>query len=271
MRSDIIEKLVSVGLTEEEIRKKIEEKKKEVEGLLTEEGILSIIASEYGIIDIPDGQVKERGRLQSGEMIGLDLKHGKVLNNGEINDYLKSANPYMKWLNDEMIYLQEHVDRQYEKTCDFEPENLIKRQRYFNVTQEIVEQVIEPMMRDGKEAVGSVAMRIEAQHPSLEQRPPVGKVLGEVVQAQPGALSQQVVHHPLVFLGEEGAGGVQQRSPRGQRPRGLEQQGTLQGDEAVDVLGAPSPLELRMSSQRSQPRAGHVGQHAIEGAKPQGP
>lgn len=49
MRSDIIEKLVSVGLTEEEIRKKIEEKKKEVEGLLTEEGILSIIASEYGI------------------------------------------------------------------------------------------------------------------------------------------------------------------------------------------------------------------------------
>ncbi len=49
MKSDIIEKLVSVGLTEEEIRKKVEEKKKEVEGLLTEEGILSIIANEYGI------------------------------------------------------------------------------------------------------------------------------------------------------------------------------------------------------------------------------
>ena len=49
MRSDIIEKLRSVGLTEEEIKKKIEEKKEEVEGLLTEEGILSIIANEYGI------------------------------------------------------------------------------------------------------------------------------------------------------------------------------------------------------------------------------
>ncbi len=115
-----------------------------------------LIASEYGVIDIPDDKVKERGRLQSGEMIGLDLKHGKVLKNGEIDDYLKSANPYMKWLNQHMIYLQEHVDKQYERTCDFKPDNLIKRQRYFNVTQEIVEQVIEPMMRDGKEAVGSM-------------------------------------------------------------------------------------------------------------------
>ncbi len=49
MKSEIKEKLLSVGLTEEEIKKKVEEKKKEVEGLLTEEGILSIIANEYGI------------------------------------------------------------------------------------------------------------------------------------------------------------------------------------------------------------------------------
>jgi len=123
--------------------------------VITEDDTL-LIASEYGVINIPEDKVKERGRLQSGEMIGLDLKHGKVLKNGEINDYLKSANPYMKWLNEHMIYLQEHVDKQYEKTCDFEPENLIKRQRFFNITQEVVEQVIESMIKEGKEAVGSM-------------------------------------------------------------------------------------------------------------------
>ncbi|MDD5159438.1 MAG: glutamate synthase large subunit [Sulfuricurvum sp.] len=115
-----------------------------------------LIASEYGVIDISEDQIKERGRLQSGQMIGLDLKFGKVLKDEDINQYLKSSNPYMKWLNDHMIYLQEHVEEQYITRCEYDETNLVERQRYFNITQEVVEQVIEPMMRDGKEAVGSM-------------------------------------------------------------------------------------------------------------------
>jgi len=115
-----------------------------------------LIASEYGVVDIDEDEILERGRLQSGQMIGLDLKFGKVLKDNDINDYLKSSNPYMKWLNEHMIYLQEHVEEQYTKLCDFDSQNLVERQRFFNVTQEIVEQVIEPMLKDGKEAVGSM-------------------------------------------------------------------------------------------------------------------
>jgi glutamate synthase (NADPH/NADH) large chain len=115
-----------------------------------------LIASEYGVVDIAEEDIKERGRLQSGEMLGLDLKFGKLLKNDQINDYLKSSNPYMKWLNEHMIYLQEHVGEQYFSQCDFKREDFIKRQRYFNITQEIVEQVIEPMIIDSKEPVGSM-------------------------------------------------------------------------------------------------------------------
>ena len=115
-----------------------------------------LIASEYGVVDIAEENIKERGRLQSGEMLGLDLKFGKVLKNEQINDYLKSSNPYMKWLNEHMIYLQEHVEEQYNNQCEFDDTNFIKRQRYFNITQEVIEQVIEPMMKDAKEAVGAM-------------------------------------------------------------------------------------------------------------------
>ena len=115
-----------------------------------------LIASEYGVVDIAEEDIKERGRLQSGEMLGLDLKFGKLLKSNQIDDYLKSSNPYMKWLNEHMIYLQEHVEEQYVAKCEFDRENFIKRQRYFNVTQEIVEQVIEPMVQDSKEATGSM-------------------------------------------------------------------------------------------------------------------
>jgi len=115
-----------------------------------------LIASEYGVVDIAEEDIKERGRLQSGEMLGLDLKFGKILKNEQINDYLKSSNPYMKWLNEHMIYLQEHVDENFSAQCSFDKDNLVKRQRFFNITQEIVEQVIEPMIKDSKEAVGSM-------------------------------------------------------------------------------------------------------------------
>jgi len=115
-----------------------------------------LIASEYGVVDIPEDQIKERGRLQSGEMIGLDLKFGKLLKSDQIDDYLKSSNPYMKWLNEHMIYLQEHVEEQYATCKEIDEDHLVKQQKYFNVTQEIVEQVIEPMIKEGKEAVGSM-------------------------------------------------------------------------------------------------------------------
>ena len=115
-----------------------------------------LIASEYGVVDIAEEDIKERGRLQSGEMLGLDLKFGKLLKSNQIDDYLKSTNPYMKWLNEHMIYLQEHVDEQYSSCDEMDEDLLVKKQKFFNVTQEIVEQVIEPMMRDSKEAVGSM-------------------------------------------------------------------------------------------------------------------
>jgi len=115
-----------------------------------------LIASEYGVVDIDEVDIKERGRLQSGEMLGLDLKFGKVLKSKQIDDYLKDSNPYMKWLNEHMVYLQEHVEEQYTSSKDIDVDKLIKRQRYFNITQEIIEQVIEPMIKEGKEAVGSM-------------------------------------------------------------------------------------------------------------------
>ncbi|MEJ2373037.1 MAG: glutamate synthase central domain-containing protein, partial [Sulfurimonas sp.] len=115
-----------------------------------------LIASEYGVIDIAEDEIKERGRLQSGQMIGLDLKYGKLLKSDEIDNYLKSSNPYMKWLNEHMIYLQEHVEDQYGNIETLESDELISRQKFFNITQEVIEQVIEPMVADGKEATGSM-------------------------------------------------------------------------------------------------------------------
>lgn len=115
-----------------------------------------IISSEYGVLDISEDEIIERGRLQSGEMIGLDLKFGRVLKNNEINEYLKNSNPYGAWLNENMVHLQENLNGSIQNYSEYKIDDLISKQRYFNITHEVIEQVIEPMIKDGKEAVGSM-------------------------------------------------------------------------------------------------------------------
>ncbi|PLY05642.1 MAG: glutamate synthase large subunit [Arcobacter sp.] len=114
------------------------------------------ITSEYGTVHLDEDNILERGRLQSGEMIGLDLKHGKILKEEDINDYLKSSQNYGKWLNTDMEYLQEYIDESFLDTDDYKMEELEKKQKYFNITYEAIDQVIEPMAKDGKEPVGSM-------------------------------------------------------------------------------------------------------------------
>lgn len=88
------------------------------------------ITSEYGTVTLDEDNVKERGRLQSGgEMIGLDLKHGKVLKEDDINDYLKSSQNYSKWLNTDMEYLQEYIDESFIDTDDYIFEDLEKKDK----------------------------------------------------------------------------------------------------------------------------------------------
>ncbi len=115
-----------------------------------------IITSEYGVLKIDESLIIERGRLQSGEMIGVDLKFGKILKSEEIDNYLKSTNSYADWLNQNMTYLQEFVELPFNKTDCYEIKDLAKKQRFANITQEIIEMVIEPMMKDGKENTGAM-------------------------------------------------------------------------------------------------------------------
>ncbi len=115
-----------------------------------------IITSEYGVLDVDEDLIIERGRLQSGEMIGVDLKFGKIMKSGEIDNYLKSTNTYAEWLNQNMTYLQEFVELPFNEIGCYEIEGLAHKQRLANITEEILEMVIEPMMKDGKENTGAM-------------------------------------------------------------------------------------------------------------------
>jgi glutamate synthase (NADPH/NADH) large chain len=115
-----------------------------------------IITSEYGCIDIDDANILEQGKLKSGQMIAVDTRYGKILKNEEIDDYLKNSQPYSKWLNENITYLMEQADENFIDYEDYYYDNLVDMQRYHNYTNEVVEQIIQPMVEGGKEETGSM-------------------------------------------------------------------------------------------------------------------
>ena len=115
-----------------------------------------LISSEYGVVEYDEDEIIQRGRLQSGQMIGVDTKFGIVLKNKDIDEYLKSSNPYTKWLNENMVYLQEYIENPYAIDEEIKIEDLIYKQRYAGITKEIIDIMIKPMIEDAKEPTGSM-------------------------------------------------------------------------------------------------------------------
>ncbi|NOQ42686.1 MAG: glutamate synthase large subunit, partial [Desulfuromusa sp.] len=115
-----------------------------------------LISSEYGVLDTPPEKIRERGRLQSGEMIAVDLNQGVIFYPRDIDRYLMESQPYSHWLTEHTYYLQEFIERQFEDLSDYRYPDLDQLQRYHNITSEVVDLVIRPMIKDGKEAVGSM-------------------------------------------------------------------------------------------------------------------
>jgi len=129
-----------------------------------------LITSEYGVLGIPNEQIVERGRLQSGEMMGVDLKYGRVLKSKDIDEYLKSMYPYNKWLSQNMSYLQEHVPTAKVDEISKDHQEMEAKQRYFNYTLEVMREVIKPMISEGKETTGAMGDDTPIAAFSTEQR-----------------------------------------------------------------------------------------------------
>ncbi len=121
--------------------------------LLTKEGHV-VLASESGVLDIPDEDIVERWRLQPGRMLLIDLEQGRIISDDEIKSTLATANPYADWLARTQIVLEDlpPVAAKAPEPTDA----LLDRLQVFGYTQEDVKLLMAPMATTGQEAVGSM-------------------------------------------------------------------------------------------------------------------
>lgn len=113
-----------------------------------------IMASESGVLPVPESKIVEKWRLQPGKMLLIDLEKGQIVSDKDIKDDLIKAHPYKKWLAETQIVLE---DLEAPAKAPPKPsDTLLDRQQTFGYTMEDLRQLMTPMATTGQEAIGSM-------------------------------------------------------------------------------------------------------------------
>ena len=114
---------------------------------------LVVMASESGVLPIPESKIIKKWRLQPGKMFLIDLEAGRIIDDQEIKNTYANAKPYKQWINSVRIKLNQLPD---EKAVAASDVPLLDRQQAFGYTQEDVKFLMTPMIQTGEEAIGSM-------------------------------------------------------------------------------------------------------------------
>ena len=89
-----------------------------------------------------------------------------------------------------------------------------------------------------------------------------------MLQSQRWVTLQQGLDLCLIFIGMNGAGGINQRTSGSQQRQKSVQKGLLLGQKATDGFGCNPPTGIGVTGKGSKPRTGGINQNPLEGFTP---
>ena len=114
---------------------------------------LVVMASESGVLPIPESKIIQKWRLQPGKMFLIDLEAGRIIDDQELKNTYANAKPYKAWINSVRIKL-DAIPAPAAEPMSSVP--LLDRQQAFGYTQEDIKFLMTPMATAGEEAIGSM-------------------------------------------------------------------------------------------------------------------
>ncbi|BAZ46652.1 ferredoxin-dependent glutamate synthase [Chondrocystis sp. NIES-4102] len=114
---------------------------------ITKDGYV-VVGSETGVVDLPDAEVVEKGRLGPGQTIVVDLKTKEVLRNWEVKKRVAQANPYGEWVKKYRCTIE---NQEFSAENLLTSEALLQQQTAFGYTAEDLELIVQSMAITGKE------------------------------------------------------------------------------------------------------------------------
>ncbi|WAW10839.1 glutamate synthase-related protein [Oxalobacter vibrioformis] len=115
---------------------------------------LVVMASETGVLPIPESRIIRKWRLEPGRMFLVDMEAGRIIDDTEIKNIYANARPYQAWIKSVCINL--HELKEQVSTIPVSSVPLLDRQQAFGFTQEDLKVILPPMALTGEEAIGSM-------------------------------------------------------------------------------------------------------------------
>ncbi len=134
---------------------------------------LVIMASESGVLPVPENRIVRKWRLQPGKMFLIDLDQGRMIDDEELKSNLANGKPYKQWIENLRIKLADVKEatsprrgrpagstsgnsRSPASGTTAPSPSLLDRQQAFGYTQEDIKFLMSPMAQAGEEGVGSM-------------------------------------------------------------------------------------------------------------------
>jgi glutamate synthase (NADPH/NADH) large chain len=117
-----------------------------------------IMASEAGVLPVPEEKITRKWRLQPGKMLLIDLEEGRIIDDAEIKAKLAAEHPYEAWLKATQYKLEDlpEAPEAAMPAVANDPSKRLDQQQAFGYTQEDIQFFLEPMAREGDDPVGSM-------------------------------------------------------------------------------------------------------------------
>ncbi len=164
-----------------------------------------IMASEVGVVPVDPKNVKAKGRLRPGKMFLLDFAQGRLIRDEELKSEFANSRPFRQWLNDQRIdFADLHTENE---PHGFDPETLLDRMRAFGYTNETMQFMLLPLVRELRDPVMSMgndsALACLSDHPRMIYDY-FKQLFAQVTNPAIDSIREEVVMSLECYIGPEG-------------------------------------------------------------------
>ncbi len=117
-----------------------------------------ILASETGVLELDPSIILKKGRLEPGKILIADLDEKRVIGDEKLKNIICKKLPYSSWLKESKLHIDDLPEKQGIVETPQTP--LVKRQTAQGYTLEDEDLIIQGMVEEAKEPVGSMGADI---------------------------------------------------------------------------------------------------------------
>ena len=131
-----------------------------------------IMASEVGVIHVDEKDITHKWRLEPGRMLLIDLERGRIVSDDEVKSEMADTAPFADWVRKYQLPVANLPETpSADLPTEPAPEELLRLQQAHGYTSETLKFLLEPMVSDAQEPVGS--MGDDSPQAVLSNRPRV--------------------------------------------------------------------------------------------------